>query len=545
MTWSSLVGVGCGAAQRRVALLLGTAGSLALAFGLWSAGAFPVTRQNHTWLTWTGLPVPPRAIGLGAWWSGLTFLVAAWLLLRRHAHGQPRVAVLAACLWITPLFFVPPAGSRDVYSYAAHGELRSLGLDPGAVVPLQLPAHPDYRVAVFPRWRTVVSAYGPGHVLIAWATTRLAADHLVATVIWWRAVTAVGIAAIGALMASLARRRGIDTADALLISLGNPILIVHGFGGPHNEIVMLALALAGIAAAERWPTSRGRVAGAMLVGLGASVKLPAIAAIVVLAWAPLGSPRRRLVRLGALTAVAVATVALVGLSAGVGWGWFTKGLRAAGAVPSPLGITYALGWAGATGIGLVGTSRTRVIQVVQDLGVVVSAALAVRALWPIRRDGVRTLGTALLVVALLGPAAHPWYLLWALPFFALSRVPEDGYVGLCAVAVAVNNASGGGLIQNKTVNSVVVIVAAPALWWALTQSRRRWPWTSASVARDGCSPEERGRYGQGEQHGDRLAVVAEPDGVRAVVAPANIGDESEDEGDGSRPEEEDGPLPEH
>ena len=66
--------------------------------------------------------------GYVLWAAGVALLSAAWVLLRRrtaiagHGIAVGTVAAIAA-LWMVPLLLAPPIGSRDVYSYVAHGEL--------------------------------------------------------------------------------------------------------------------------------------------------------------------------------------------------------------------------------------------------------------------------------------------------------------------------------------------------------------------------------------------------------------------------------------
>ena len=55
-----------------------------------------------------------------------------------------------------PLFLGPPIFSRDLYSYAAHGELRHSGHDPGAVTPAALPTGSPFDVGVASALRPVV-----------------------------------------------------------------------------------------------------------------------------------------------------------------------------------------------------------------------------------------------------------------------------------------------------------------------------------------------------------------------------------------------------
>ncbi|MGO4422226.1 DUF2029 domain-containing protein, partial [Streptomyces sp. MCAF7] len=95
-------------------VLLGLAGSLALAAGGRTAGALPVA----------DVLVPDSggaALGLVSTYFGLVLLVGAWLLLGCSVRGPrppgPRELLVTLAVWAAPLLAAPPLFSRDVYSY--------------------------------------------------------------------------------------------------------------------------------------------------------------------------------------------------------------------------------------------------------------------------------------------------------------------------------------------------------------------------------------------------------------------------------------------
>src|SRR5208283_1743198 len=67
--------------------------------------------------------------GLVAVYGGLLLLMRVWYGLARSLSQVPGVPVrklaVVACIWMVPLLIAPPLFSRDVYSYAAQGEMMS------------------------------------------------------------------------------------------------------------------------------------------------------------------------------------------------------------------------------------------------------------------------------------------------------------------------------------------------------------------------------------------------------------------------------------
>ena len=75
---------------------------------------------------------------------GIVLMLGAWFELVRLVRRSPSVpmprlvAILVA--WVGPVVVMPPLFSRDVYLYAAQGEMVQRGLDPYVHTPSALGA---------------------------------------------------------------------------------------------------------------------------------------------------------------------------------------------------------------------------------------------------------------------------------------------------------------------------------------------------------------------------------------------------------------------
>lgn len=110
------------------------------------------------------LPVGSRAGGAAwtaAYWAALAVLILSWLLLGRLVLSE-RVAAAALRRYVlaaaAPLSLAAPFG-RDLWAYAAQGNLVRHGIDAYAHGPAVLPG--VFTAQVSPRWVTSASPYGP------------------------------------------------------------------------------------------------------------------------------------------------------------------------------------------------------------------------------------------------------------------------------------------------------------------------------------------------------------------------------------------------
>ena len=181
-----------------------------------------------------------------------------------------------------------PLGSRDLWAYAAQGQLVRHGLDPYTLGPSALPG--SFAEEVSHRWVDTPAPYGP-----LWLTL----DRFVAVRGHQRLGRGGRAEAVRGRSVSCCSRgrcrcwpqRAGGRADlAIWVGLANPLVLVLGVGGGHNDLLMVGLMAAalvvatgpgswlrtlGLATVHRDRGDRDQVAGRRRAGLpGAAVAAP-------------------------------------------------------------------------------------------------------------------------------------------------------------------------------------------------------------------------------------------------------------------------------
>ena len=438
---------------------VGCGGGVVLAAASWGAGALP---RPNTGILWPGVAwsTPKGGSPLLASVSVLAMLalVVAWWRLR-PAPVSVRWWWVTVALWFAPLVLAMPLYSRDLYSYAAQGLLWDQGLSPYDHVVRELDS--PWRASTAPTWLDSPTPYGPVWLLLA-RTVASVSGELWLALLLLRLLAVAGVAVIAWAVPDIARRLGWSPVRALWLGVATPLVGAHFVGGAHNDALMVAAVLGGLALALR-----GRFALACLViALGAMVKVTAVIALpfVAILWAHHVGRRERdpnrtaygwggVVRAGALTLLCAGVpMALGGVVTGLGFAWLnpasTPGKNEQWtSLPTSVGI--AVGAAG----HLFGHDEWRDtgIDAARAVGLVVLALLLVviwvAALKPAAGTApddlahpVRGIAWAMLAVVVLAPVFLGWYYLWMLPVFAVSldhRWAERLEVPLAAVATVV------------------------------------------------------------------------------------------------------------
>jgi hypothetical protein len=458
--------VEAGTLPRRL-VAAGLVGTVLMAVGGLGVGSLPRPSPG-SWLGVDALASTSlaRTVCLLVVAAGGVLLATAWWRLRLLVeHTAIRAVTRVTVLWSVPLLVGPPMFSRDIYAYGAQGVVVARGFDPYRLGPIEgggfFSAHVD------DVWRGTPSPYGPAYLAPASWAVRLSGSSVVPTVLLLRALAVLGLVLSAWALVRLATRYGVPPQRALWLGIANPLTLLHGVSGAHNDVLMLGLMLAGLAVAlvPHRPPWRLAAAGA-LIALGALVKVPAAAALPALVLAVPGARARW--RTGAwLGAGAVVVLASVPLLTGVGWGWlftFGNGRRVLSLFSPVTGLGTLLG-APLHALGVT-TSTGAVRSLVLQAGTVLGALLAgVVVLRTPRLGALRAVGLALVAVVLLSPTVLPWYLLWGVvPLTAcVGRRTAEGLAAACLVLAFGTSPDGHSAVRPPLFGLPVLVAVAVAL----------------------------------------------------------------------------------
>jgi alpha-1,6-mannosyltransferase len=360
--------------------------------------------------------------------AGPLFYAALWLALILYlvvlagAAGLSRRLAIGAIVGLHLVFLLaPPLLSHDVFSYIAYARLGVANhLDPYVHAPIEIPADPGFVHAGSVR---AVSAYGPLFTLLTYPLSPLG----VAAALWiLKTIAALASLGIVWIVWRVAQRLGHDpVVPALAVGL-HPLVLVHVVGGAHNEALTVLLTMAGVALWLGGREAGGVVVATVAAGVKASAGL--VVPFLVVARRPVAGvdqaprDRPRVVSLAVAAIAASIAVALVGI---VAFGFHA--LDAFSLISDNQGRTsrFSLPHKTAQLIAAVLPGDTLDYRgTVRALFAVAFAAVFLWLLWRAWRGAMNALdaiGWANLAVLVASAWLVPWYILWLLPFAALSR----------------------------------------------------------------------------------------------------------------------------
>jgi hypothetical protein len=406
---------------------------------------------------------------LAAVYGGLLLLMRVWWGMTRLYSRCPGVPInqmmWVFALWSLPMLVIAPLFSRDVYSYAAQGEMVSHHMNPYQYGPFQL-GNNSFTAPVDSLWGNAPAPYGPLFLQLDGLFARITFHNELATIVLLRLLAFGGVLLIAACVPRLARLYHRDGAELFTLMILNPVTLLHLIGGAHNDALMLGLLLAGLVAAKE----KRPIVAIVLCALATAIKAPAAIGILYVGWTWLGpqAPARERIR-PVLTAALVGAGVLEFFSfvSGLGWGWVSI-LDTPGAVRSWTAPTtfVALVFSAVAHFFHIGVGLGGLLTLTRFIGF---AAAAVAGVWLlINSDRIGTLkavGLTLLLFVALGPVVQPWYLSWGLILLApvaLGRL-RSLLIGLSMITAFIE-LPGGAQLLNSLIHGDPLLIVLTLLW---------------------------------------------------------------------------------
>jgi Glycosyltransferase family 87 len=333
--------------------------------------------------------------------------ILALARLRSAGRVSKRWAIALIALLHAVVFLGPILISTDVFSYIAYARMGvEHGLNPYTHGPAAISHDPVFQY-VGHDWRRVATAYGPLYTLLSYPLAPLG----VVGALWAMKLEAL-LASVGtlALIWRCARHRGLDPVWAILVVGANPLYVIYGLGGAHNDLIMMLAMMVAVTLTIAPRVTAGREAGAAAaVVAGALVK----ATVAALLPFMIVSRRRLAPILGTLAALVLG--ALIGYAA-----FGVHGVDVVAALNRDAAFVSSDSFA--TEIAHL-FGKPGVFPVDHDLLKAALVLIVAHLLWRTWRgyDWVAASGWALLAISVTSTWLLAWYILWPLPLAVVTR----------------------------------------------------------------------------------------------------------------------------
>jgi hypothetical protein len=372
----------------------------------------------------------------------------SYLLALKHARRLPARWVVAAILAAHVVYLLsPPLALTDVFNYINYGRMEVVhNLNPYTTIPILEPhSDPSFFLS---NWHELLSPYGPLFTMLTFAVVPLGVGGS-----FWALKTLLVLLSLATIFlvwkCALLLKRDPLTAIAL-VGL-NPIVLVWGLGGDHNDFLMVFFIMLGFyllllshaRARGAGGAADGTLAAAQIGGVGETpravagasgalrgwllplsllevsaggafviaIGLKASAAVLIpVVLAALARVPRALVQLVLGMLVGGAVVAAASLLA---FGLHIPDLSTQSELVTSESIPNLIGLAFGSG------GENTLVRDVVTLALVASVAWCSWLAWR-RRDALTASGWASVALLVTLSWVLPWYVLWVLPLAALS-----------------------------------------------------------------------------------------------------------------------------
>jgi hypothetical protein len=347
----------------------------------------------------TRLFTDPRTVGQ-AFTIALAVMLVAYLVVLAGLRSFTMREVAAAVVALHVILFLgPPLQLTDTFNYLGYAHLGALHhLDPYTHVMSAERLDPVFR---FSSWHGLRSPYGELFTLVTYPLALVS----LATAYWVLKALTVGLSLCFLWLVWLcAKRLGRDARLAVAFVAFNPVFLIYGVAGFHNDFFMLVPSMAAIALVLG---RRDAAAGACLM-VAIAVKFTAVILGPFLLLALAG--RVRCVRFVAGALAALVPVVVASLLA---FGTSLPNLQQQSTLLTDFSVPNLIGL-------ITGSGGSSMIIKLCELAVVLFVAgwLALR-----REHWLEGAGWATLALVLSLAWVIPWYIVWVLPLAGLVRAP--------------------------------------------------------------------------------------------------------------------------
>ena len=446
---ADVLGAGTQARRRRVEMTVGAGALTAILAGCLLLVVVAADRPSLLAATTTPHFFPHWMAGpLGGLWPSLTrstqglryifsgaivLMYVSYLAGLRYVPRLPARWAIAAVVGAHAVMFLsPPLALTDIFNYVNYGRMEIVHhLNPYTTTPILEPHNdPSYALS---NWHQLLSPYGPVFTLMTFAVVPLGVAAS-----FWTLKGVLMLASLGTVLLvwRSARLLGRDPVAAIVLVGLNPIVLVWGLGGDHNDFLMMFFAVLGFYLLLRTGSlpgaftagggdaaavveARGAIppsrAAAWRMGAGAAfvaaVAIKASAGILLpVVLASLLRNRRDLshVALG----MAVSAIVL-GVCSVLAFGPHFPDLATQGRLVTMVSLPNLFGLAFGQG------GETNTMRLLLSGLLLASVAACSLLAWR-RRDSLTAAGWASVALLVTLSWVLPWYVLWVLPLAALS-----------------------------------------------------------------------------------------------------------------------------
>jgi alpha-1,6-mannosyltransferase len=356
--------------------------------------------------------------------GSVAVMYACYLVVVRYSSRLSARSVIATIVAVQAIYLLsPPLALTDIFNYINYARMEVVhNLNPYTTIPVLEPHDdPSYLLS---NWHELLSPYGPMFTMLTFVVVPLG----VAGSFWaLKSIIALMSLAILALVWKCARLLGRDPVSAIALAGLNPIVLVWGLGGDHNDFLMMVFIMLGLYLLLLARSRQGETAGPggvgawlaplapLQVGAGAAFVLAAAVkasggvlipvVLVLLARTP-----RSLVQ---FIFGAIAAALVVGALSLIAFGLHIPDLSTQSKLVTAESIPNLLGLAAGAG------GESEKVRAAMSLALGLALLACCWQAWR-RKEAITACGWA--SVALLATLGWvlPWYVLWVLPLAALS-----------------------------------------------------------------------------------------------------------------------------